>query len=397
MAEALSQDHSLVAVYCDEDLMDKRGRRSKPLLKPAWSPPLADSGWLSLEGALIRPSAAFPRFEISDAGIEQLLNAACSRREVLHIPQILLHRAQERPPVPNSKPLQRSTTKPCSVSVIIPTRDHVQLLRVCVNSIPKCASDISTDLIILNNGSSEPCTWQYFEEIKSERAVDVVDAFAPFNFSQLCNLGVRRSPNEHVLLMNNDVEARDTTWLSTMVAELDDPDVGAVGALLVYPDGYIQHGGITLGLGGAVARNSYQFQHPRSRIGRGLLKQRRDVSAVTAACLLTRKSLWDLVGGMDEENLAVAYNDVDYCLKLRQMGKRIVWTPHAVLVHRESVSRGPDRSEEAFRRFVKEETVMRERWGNLLKQDPYYNPNLSLTVEASMLEPFPISLAARRS
>ncbi|WP_162894698.1 glycosyltransferase family 2 protein [Rhizobium terrae] len=397
LATPFQDNPGLTAVYCDEDDIDGKGLPTAPFFKPAWNPPLALSGWLPLEGALIRLSSIRADMNLRTAPIgEILINSAGGKPSVIHLPEILLHRMTKRIAPRQPKLPEKYDGMPAPVSIVIPTRNRADLLRKCIDSIPRNNDRNSVEIIVIDNDSNEDDAITYLKKLSTEKDCKVISMPGAFNFSKACNLGVREARYENILLLNNDIESPTTSWLSHMIAELRDPDIGAVGALLLFPDGFVQHGGVTLGMG-SVARHSYHFIDPEGGEDNGLLAQRRDVSAVTAACLLTTKSLWSAVGGMDEEDLTVAFNDVDYCLKLRRMGKRIIWTPRAKLIHRESVSRGSDDSAAKLSRFAHEERVMHERWGTLLLRDPYYNPNLTLHAESHTLEPFPRDLSGRKA
>ncbi|MBD9559589.1 glycosyltransferase family 2 protein [Ensifer sp. ENS03] len=393
---ALSQ--SVVAVYCDEDRLTKRGRRVEPFLKPAWNPPLAKSGWLALDGALIRVADLPDELDLEAMPMgEVIAKAANGRRDaVFHIPRVLLHRDAPRQRVSGPARLPSEPLELPHVSVIIPTRDRADLLEACLRGLFESTSGVVLDVIVIDNDSSDPKTLALMERYREVGKIRRLPLPGEFNFSKACNIGVGASRYELILLLNNDVEPLQPDWLAKLARELDDPSTGAAGSLLFFPDGYVQHGGVTLGAG-TVARHTFHFLHPESVEDHGLLRERREVSAVTAACLLTRKSLWVQTGGMDENNLKVAFNDVDYCVKVRQAGSQIVWTPQSVLVHKESVSRGADNTPEKLRRFAAEERTVYQRWGDLLRNDPYHNPNLSLIAEDYVLEAYPRDLSPRTS
>jgi GT2 family glycosyltransferase len=198
----------------------------------------------------------------------------------------------------------------------------------------------------------------------------------PFNFSALNNAAAKVAAGDVLVLLNNDTEVITADWLGRLVSIALQPDVGAVGAKLLFPDDSLQHGGVILGLGGLAAHAHEGL--PRSSpgyVGRAALQQ--DVSAVTAACLAVRRELFQQVGGFDERELTIAYNDVDFCLKLRSLGLRNVWTPFVELYHRESATRGHDTTPEKQRRFEAEKAVIRRKWQAWLDRDPAYNPNLT--------------------
>ena len=203
----------------------------------------------------------------------------------------------------------------------------------------------------------------------------------PFNFSQLNNTAVREAARgELVALLNNDLEVISPDWLGEMVSHAVRPDIGAVGARLWYPNNLLQHGGIVLGIGGVAGHSHKGVQrHNPGYFNRVALVQ--CVSAVTAACMLLRREVFDELGGLDEKALSVAFNDVDFCLRIRGAGYRIVWTPFAELYHYESASRGLETTPKKFARFEKEIDHMKAKWGDALTSDPYYSPNLTLLKE----------------
>jgi GT2 family glycosyltransferase len=260
------------------------------------------------------------------------------------------------------------------VAIIISTRDQARLLSACVRSILRCTRYPSYEIVIVNNGSTEPESLEQLRRWSSDPRIRILNAPGPFNYSALNNLAALFTRAPLLALLNNDTEVISPRWLCEMVGVLEQDGVGAVGPKLLYGDGTIQHAGIVLGIGGVASHAHKRF--PRDHGGyHGLLESVRDVSAVTGACLLTRRGLYLELGGLDEA-LAVAYNDTDYCLRLRARGYRVLFTPLAELYHHESASRGVDRRGAA--RFEAELALMRCRWGELLRRDPFYNPNLSL-------------------
>jgi GT2 family glycosyltransferase len=268
-----------------------------------------------------------------------------------------------------------------SVSLIVPTRDQLALLRACAEGILRRTRYPSLELVIVDNGSLKPATADYLRAVAADPRVRVLRDERPFNFSALNNAAARVARGEILGFVNNDVEAIEPGWLEELVTQLGVPDVAAVGAKLLYGNGAVQHAGVALGIGGVAG-------HPGKGLHRsdpgyfGDLQIARSVSAVTAACMLVKRAAFEAVGGFDEADLAVAFNDVDLCLKLRRAGWRIVWTPYAELYHHESASRGSDAVLLSRRqRFLKEHAVMRRRWRNALDRDPYFNPNLSLATE----------------
>lgn len=232
------------------------------------------------------------------------------------------------------------------------------------------------DIMVVDNGGDDRATLDYLQALERTGAATILRDDRPFNFSALINNAVRHARGEIICLLNNDIEVIAADWLSEMVSHAIRPEIGAVGARLWYPDFTLQHGGVVLGIGG-VAGHAHK-RLPRGLPGhahRALLIQ--NFSAVTAACLVARKAVYQQVGGFDEA-LAVAFNDVDFCLRVRASGYRILWTPYAELLHRESATRGPEHTQKKQLRFAGEVALMKSRWGELLLCDPAYNPNLTL-------------------
>jgi GT2 family glycosyltransferase len=230
--------------------------------------------------------------------------------------------------------------------------------------------------VIADNDSRELETLDYLERVTSE-GITVIRAPGSFNFERINNIAVSELDVDHLCLLNNDIEALDDLWLSEMLSRLIDPNVGAVGAKLLWPSGVVQHGGVVLGPSFAAA-HAFNDRLDGDPGYAGMLDIARECSAVTAACMLLRRSDYLAVGGMDEVRFPVNFNDVDLCLKLRQQDRRIVFTPHAKLLHLESASRGRDEAQDRKARFERELRMLRAVWGETLVADPYYNPILSL-------------------
>ena len=262
------------------------------------------------------------------------------------------------------------------VSIIIPTKDKVDLLRVCIESIRKHTNHPSYEILVISNNSEEKATYAYLDQAMRDGTLRFLRHDIPFNYAALNNFAVRHCDSPYLLFLNNDTEVVSPEWLTAMLEFAQHQDIGAVGAKLLYPDDTIQHAGVVLGIGG-VAGHSHRYlpEHHLGYFGQHNLV--RNYSAVTAACLLTRREVFEAVGGFNEE-LAVAFNDVDFCLKIRQAGYRIVYTPYARLYHYESASRGSDTTPENTGRFRAEIAYMLARWGAWLQNDPYYNPNLTI-------------------
>lgn len=395
-------------VYSDCDRLGADGRRLEPDLRPAWNPDLFLArdyigGAALLEAGLVRKAGGFRDAHAPAAFADLALRCVDSASAPpVHVPLLLSHwhagedeagqaraearceavrehlggraavactpgGARVRWPLPERVP---------RVSIVVPTRDRAGLLEQCVESIVSRSSYPDYELLVVDNGSVEADALDYLVALESRPRVRVLRYAQPFNYSAINNFAVAQAQGEVIALVNNDIEVISADWLEEMVAHALRPGVGAVGAMLYYPDDTIQHAGVVIGLGG-VAGHVYSRQ-PRGSSGQGgRAAVAQEMSAVTAACLVVRRSAWDEVGGLDER-LAVAFNDVDFCLRLRRAGYRNVWTPHAELYHHESASRGQDDQGEKLRRFHAEVAFMVERWGTVLDDDPAYSPNLSL-------------------
>jgi len=273
-----------------------------------------------------------------------------------------------------------------SVSIIIPTRNQFELLKTCIESIHKLTQYQNFEILIIDNDTDDPKTLSYLLALEKQTGHRIIRDKRSFNFARLMNDAVNQCNSELICFLNNDIEVISKNWLSEMVAVIAQDKVGIVGAKLLYSDDSIQHGGVILGIGGVAGHAHKYFPngHP-GYINR--LQSRQEYSAVTGACLLTQKSTYERVEGMDEENLAIAFNDIDYCLKVRELGLKTVWTPFAVLYHHESKSRGLEDTLSKQKRYSKEIQTMKLRWGDQLKQDPAYNPNLTLSYENFAIAP----------
>ncbi len=265
---------------------------------------------------------------------------------------------------------------PPLVSLIIPTRNGLNLTRQCVDLILAKTTYPNYEILIVDNNSDDPETLRYFDSLRENARIRVLRDEQPFNYSAINNNAVQNTGGELIGLINNDIEVISPNWLDEMVSLALQPGVGAVGARLLYPDNRLQHGGVLLGLGG-VAGHAHKFLARKSN---GYMKRAvlaHTISAVTAACLVVRRSVYESVGGLDEKNLKIAFNDVDFCLKVRAAGYRNIWTPHAELYHHESATRGTEDTPEKKQRFLAEMNFMQEKWGEILARDPAYNPNLT--------------------
>lgn len=355
-------------MYSDErTIRADGGMHGDPLFKPGWSPILLRGG--DYIGAL-----AVYRTELLDKlggpragaqGRHDLARTVGESRTMVHVPHVLVQRRSR--PVIGSAPPPR--TPPGRCSVVIPTRDQADLLSTCVTSVLERSDHPDLEVIIVDNGSTEPRARSVLAEVARDDRVSVLSLPGPFNFAQLCNAGVRAAAGDVVTLLNNDTEVIRSSWLSTLVAWASRPGIGAVGPQLRYPDGRIQHAGLA-GMGNAGTGHLFVARDPSAESPLGLASVTREVLAVTGACLSVQRDTYWAVGGLDEAVVPNDSGDVDLCLRLRENGLVNLYVPEVVLVHHESPSRG--RSFVDFERFY-----LQRRWPAALIADPYLNPHLA--------------------
>jgi len=272
--------------------------------------------------------------------------------------------------IPGSRPL---------VSLLIPTRDQRAILETCIESITAKTEYRNFEILIVDNQSRSADSLEYLAMLEKRGVARVLRFDAPFNFSAINNFAARHARGSILGLLNNDLEVLEGSWLEEMVSHAVRPEIGAVGARLLYPDRTIQHGGIVLGIGGVAGHaHKYAASEAPGYFSRAQLVY--NVSAVTAACLLIRHETFENVGGLDE-SFPIAFNDVDFCLRVRELGLRNLWTPFATLLHHESKTRGQEDTAGKRARFRGEMERMISRWGEVLRNDPAYNPNLTLESE----------------
>ena len=421
VVEELNEHPEADLIYSDEDVIGTQGQRLFPLFKSEWNPDLFYSINLVTHLGVYRSSIIreLGGFRLGYEGSQDYdlvlrIIERIPESHIRHIPHILYHwRA-----VPGSVALDMSEKKYAHeaarkaisahferrgisakvvagskdyihrviyplpalhplVSLIIGTRDRVDLLRQVVEGILEQTDYQPIELIIVDNQSAEPATLEFLSEIQKDLRVKVIKYDAPFNFSAINNMAIRQSRGEVVGLINNDIKIISPDWLKELVSHAIRPEIGAVGAKLYYGDDLIQHAGVVLGpLYIALHVHKYLPKQYADSVDRVQIMQ--NYSAVTGACLMLRRQVFDEVGGLDEVNLPIAFNDIDLCLRIRERGYRILWTPYAELYHLESASRGSDETPEKLPRFRKEQDYMRRRWKHLLSHDPYLNPNLAL-------------------
>lgn len=277
--------------------------------------------------------------------------------------------------------IQYAIKKSPKVSIVIPNMDHIEVLRTCIDSILDKTTYENYEIIIIENNSKNEETFSYYRELEKNSRVKIVNWIGKFNYSAINNFGVQQAvTGEYITLLNNDIEVITPDWIEQMLMFAQRTDVGAVGAMLYYPDETIQHAGVILGVGGVAGHSHKNFNRGSyGYMSRATIVQ--NLSAVTFACVMIPRHVWDEVGGLDE-SFAVAFNDVDMCMRIRKAGYLIVWTPYAELYHYESKSRGLEDTPEKKKRFEGEVKLFQERWkAELAAGDPYYNPNLSLERE----------------
>lgn len=405
---------------CDRDGL--HGERSLPWLKPVWDIDLFIGADIFTQGAIFSSTILNQALALLTPfdGLKSLnwqfllagiaLATEMSHASVAHLPQVLYHRHHLAPASPEQAAasmdrhqaiawlchcltpgslvrtlpeypalLRAQWPLPAElprVSLIVPTRDQVGLLRTCIEGLLNTTDYPDLEIIVVDNQSSDPATLAYFEELPGQ-GVKVLPYPQPFNYSAINNHAVAHATGELIGLINNDIEIIEAGWLKEMVGQLLRPHVGAVGAKLLWPNRMVQHGGVVLGMSGLAAHTGHGVEQ-RDPGYLGLNQLARRQSAVTAACLLLRKSVFEAVGGFDERAFPVTFNDVDLCLRLQQSGLHIVWTPFAQLIHAESSSRGKDETREKSARASREQQGFLARWSSHLINEPYYHPALNL-------------------
>jgi GT2 family glycosyltransferase len=391
-------------LYTDEDTIDAAGARAAPRFKPGWDADLLLAfdyiGGLALYRRDLLERIAPPRGVHPAAVLYDLALRATDATmpdRIRHLSRVLLHRpaAGDAPAPDEMRAVAQESLGPSAdvsetphghriawnisipaplVSIIVPTRDRAALLTRCAEGVLRRTDYPALELLVIDNDSAEPATHAALLALARDDRVRVLHHAGPFNYSALNNRAVRAARGEVVVLLNNDTEITEPGWLRELVSHARRPEVGAVGAKLRYADGSIQHGGIVLAPGQHAAHllrlaapdDPGYFSH--SMVARNVL-------AVTAACLAIRREVFLEAGGFDDENLPVAFNDVDLCLRLRELGYRVVWTPHADLLHLESQTRGRPTTEAGRAREQREIRYLRRSWRHLFDRDPFLNEN----------------------
>ena len=264
-----------------------------------------------------------------------------------------------------------------SVDLIIPTRDGLQVLQPCINSLLKITDYPNFSIIVVDNGSELSETKEFLAKIDQHPQVSVIDYPGEFNYSAINNFAIAHGSSEYVAMINNDIEVIHADWLTQMMVWVQQPDVGIVGAKLLFGNGLVQHAGVVIGMGNA-AGHIHRLEEGDSLGYQNRCVATQNMMAVTAACLITPRKLFEELGGLDEQNLKVAYNDIDYCLRVELMGLDVIWTPQARLYHHESVSRGDDMSDKHIERYFNELSVLQKRWKTKGFVDKYYSRHLRI-------------------
>ena len=395
-------------VYCDTDKVNAKKQRVSPYFLPDWNPELQLSTAYVSTGVLVT-AEILQRSTIAASTIAGMITELWLNKPSIiieHAPYTLVHRSANKTvwrdgledvartikeltgAVPSFNEQQGVShnqwpvlSQPL-VSLIIPTKNGKDLVEACVTSILEKTTYQNFEILLIDNGSDESASLQYFEELDKHSKIRVLRYPGVFNYSAINNFGVQHAGknSEIIGLINNDIEVIQPEWLTSMVGHALREDIGCVGAKLLYSDGRVQHAGVVLGYGGGAghAHKYFPRYHP------GYMKRliaTQNYSAVTAACLLVKKSLFDAVGGLNETDLTVAFNDVDFCLRVKETGVRNVYCAEAELYHHESVSRGLDHAPEKAARFNRELAYLKSKWSKYIEHDPAYSCNLTLKRE----------------
>lgn len=421
IVQAIEKNPKCKLIYTDEDKINYFGKRSDPYFKPDWNPDLLLSqnyichlSCISKE--ILKEIGGFRKGYEGCQDWDLFLRATekIQPHEIIHIPEILYHwrkvhgstaskasakhyvfensiktidTALKRRKIKASVNLSNDSNNYIHikyslpkrlplVSIIIPTRDYQKFLSVCVEGVLNKNSYENYEILILDNESKEKTMLDYLDQLANNEKVRIIRVPGEFNYSKINNTGVKYAKGEILLFLNNDTEPINKDWLNEMVSHAIRENIGCVGAKLLYPNDTVQHGGVIIGLGGIAGHAFKGFAREHTGY-KNRLSLVQNYSAVTGACMMIRKSIFFEVGGFNAKDLKVAFNDVDLCLKVREAGYLNLWTPHALLYHFESISRGDDLSTKKKKRFIKEGEYIKRKWSSVVKKDPYYNKNLT--------------------
>jgi GT2 family glycosyltransferase len=373
--EAIAAHPEQQIIYADDDLLEVHEIRVDPHFKPDWNPELFHHHDFVTGAAMLKVKRDDLASVASGGWAEGLVRRVLDRSPApLHLPFILHHRRTRPEPILPARASPMTGTQLPRVSVIIPTRNRAELLRKCLEGLSRTDYP-NPEIIVVDNDSDEPEALAYFQQLRNE-GIAVIRIEGDFNYSALNNAAVRAARGEFLCFLNNDIEIIEPDWLQWLVSRAARPDIGAAGARLLYPDGTLQHAGVFIGIGGGAA-HAHRFlkADERGYFDRSRLPQR--VSAVTGACLVVSREKFSAVGGFDEKNFRVAFNDIDLCLKLNRRGWQSFYEPRATLFHHESKSRGSDKTKENRARFADELSALKRIWHTDEQRDPFHHPQLS--------------------
>jgi O-antigen biosynthesis protein len=384
LVEHLAGAPDLVVIYSDEDTVDAGGAHRDPIFKPDWSPILQAHAPYVGRLALVRAANLDPGgaeglaalFRDDQAVIDRIL-AGVAPSVVGHVRRVLYHRRAGRAAVASARPRVDVAPEPAwpPVGIVIPTRDRADLLSECIRGLKDKTDYPAYEIVVVDNGSGEPDALALLRDLKRDARLKVLERPGPFNFSALSNEGAKATAAPVLAFVNNDIVVADRGWLKPLVRFAIMPEIGVVGAKLLFPDGRLQHAGVVLGFGG-IAGHLYR-RMPADHPGYcNRLTVAREVGAVTAACIAVERCKFEAVGGFDAANLPVDLNDMDLCLRISERGWTSLWTPESVLVHLQSATRGID--PDPFALYRQERTYFVRRWAEKIRDDPYFHPALSL-------------------
>lgn len=425
LAREISKHPNADLIYTDDDSIDDTNKRLDPRFKPDWNPDLFFSHNYLANLTLYRRAralklggyrAGFEGAEDYDLSLRYLRGLPATK--IRHIPRVLYHSlmlsqsmvltpsprgegaashqsgkhaladyfegsgitVEDGPALGLYRVKHPLPAQPPLVSIIIPTRDRVDMLNKCIESIQQKTDYNNWEMLVVDNESTEAATLAYLAEIQKDPRIRVLRYDKQFNYSAINNFAAKHAIGEILALLNNDVEVITHDWLTEMVSHAVRAGIGAVGAKLLYSNNTVQHAGVVIGLGGVAGHgHKYIKDDDHGYCHRAVVTQ--NLSAVTGACFAVKKSIYEEVGGLNEVDLVIALNDIDFCLKLREAGFNNIYTPYAKLFHHESISRGHDDTAEKHALFLQELGYMKNTWGDKLKLDPAYNPNLTLEFE----------------
>jgi GT2 family glycosyltransferase len=392
VAETLADRPNLTAVYSDEDAIDASGKVERPMLKPDWSPVFHKTvpymgrlTFVKYGDLTISGMTALSLLSDEQTTLHRLV-AQLDPRAIGHIRRVLYRSAQARRPLAAPALALRQDRQPDpvwpEVSIVIPTRDRAKLLAICTQGLKKTTDYPSFNVVIVDNGSTQPAARALLNNLRKDQRFHVLERPEPFNYSKLNNDGARATDAPMLVFLNNDVRMLDPGWLKAIVRWAMQPQVGVVGAKLLFPNGRIQHAGIVLGMGG-ISGHIYRrtaWQRP------SYLRQAvttREMAAVTGACIAVERAKFEAVGGFDAINLPIDLNDIDFCLRIAERGWTNIWASDAVLTHVQSASRGMERN--PFDQYRRERAHFINRWVEAIRDDPYFHPGFSLSAHRPAL------------